>query len=132
MNKEVKASLLKRGIQPLDTVVDFSFHPESPQNVALFPYLQGLQTDLGTSSSPSLERKDSVFDGDWAFFTNIIVMALREDLNSLVRSAKKALVALTLCGSSCWKALWNDWACDEKYQMDKSVNSLTLQRVTSD
>lgn len=61
------------------------------------------------------------------FFANFFEQALREELNSLVRSAKRACISLTLGSSGCRKSLWADWEPDEKCGFERSVGSLTFQ-----
>lgn len=49
-------------------------------------------------------------------------------MNILVRSAKQASISLTLGGSDHWEALWTDRAREEKHQLERSFNNLTLQK----
>lgn len=72
----MKVHLLKLGIQPFDTTIYYSLPLESPQNVALLSSLLSLQLYPWIGLSPSRERQDSVFDDDWAFFSNFSRHAL--------------------------------------------------------
>lgn len=59
----------------------------------------------------------------WTLIWVIIVFMCRGNK----QSARRASVALTLCGSGRWEALWMNRARDKKSRLERSVSNLTFQ-----
>lgn len=91
--------VLNHGIQLFGMVVSSSPSLDPPHNVSHFPAPLSLLTDLGFRPNYSNDRQNSVIDDDWRFFTNIFGRPLKEEMYKIEGFAKRAFVALTLCGS---------------------------------